>query len=122
MKTFPLFAAALVIAAPATAAQKAAPAQADNATNQSQGATGVTSIVDAEFPAYDANSTGALEQPEFIKWMVALKQQELKTSGKTLPAAEITAWASGAFTSADADGNGAVSKPELILYLTGSSK
>ncbi|HEX7822217.1 MAG TPA: EF-hand domain-containing protein [Sphingobium sp.] len=97
--------------------------QGDNATtgNQSQGAGSVQSIVDAEFPSYDANQSGLLEQPEFIKWMVALKDQEMKSTGKTLPASEISAWASGAFTSADADGSGAVSKEELIKYLAGGS-
>jgi hypothetical protein len=53
--------------------------------------------------------------------MVALKDQEMKATGKTLPPAEVTAWASGAFTTADADKSISVSKPELISYLSGSA-
>ncbi|QUT03847.1 EF-hand domain-containing protein [Sphingobium phenoxybenzoativorans] len=117
MKFMMVCAVALFAASPALARQ------GDNAAsgNQSQGASSVQSIVDSEFPAYDANQSGQLEQPEFIKWMVALKDQEMKATGKALPASEISAWASGAFTSADADGSGAVSKEELVKYLTGGS-
>ncbi|CAN5169964.1 hypothetical protein BH10PSE12_BH10PSE12_25370 [soil metagenome] len=115
--------AALIVAAPAVAApQQAAPAQepADSA-NATPGATSVAAIVDSEFPAYDADKSGQLEQPEFAKWMIALKDQELKATGKSLPPAEVTAWASGAFTSADADKSTAVSKPELVKYLSGGA-
>jgi hypothetical protein len=121
MKKSLILAAALVMATPGlTARQQAAPAK-DSAQsgNATPATTSVESIVDAEFPAYDANKSGQLEQPEFTKWMVALKEQEIKSTGKALPAAEVTAWANGAFTSADADSNAAVTKAELIKYLTG---
>lgn len=109
-----LFLGALMMCWPAMAAQ-------GNATNASQGVTDMVAIIDSEFPAYDANRSGMLEQAEFVKWMLALKAQENKATGKTLSAAEMSAWAEGAFSLADADRNGAVSKPELIAYLSGSA-
>lgn len=133
---------ALMIAAPAIA-QTASPAQQDPSAAGAQSATpaapadqaatagaqaapanpanSVAAIVDSEFPAYDANKDGQLDQAEFGKWMVALKDQEMKATGKTLPPAEVTAWANGAFTSADADKSTAVSKTELVTYLSGGA-
>ena len=126
---------ALMIAAPAIA-QTATPAQQDPSAAAAQSTTpaapadqaapansanSVAAIVDSEFPAYDANKDGQLDQAEFGKWMVALKDQEMKATGKTLPPAEVTAWASGAFTSADADKSAAVSKTELVTYLSGGA-
>lgn len=124
MKKFLVCTVALTIAVPAAAAQRQGSAQgnvAEAPSNATPAATNVTSIVDAEFPSYDANQSGQLERPEFTKWMIALKTQEIKSGGKALPASELTAWANGAFTSADADGSAAVSKPELIKYLSGGA-
>lgn len=101
-----------------TEATPAAPAQAAP-TAPANPANAVATIVDTEFPAYDANGDGQLDQSEFSRWMVALKDQEMKATGKTLPADQVTAWASGAFTTADADKSVSVSKPELISYLSG---
>ncbi|MBJ7443364.1 MAG: EF-hand domain-containing protein [Sphingobium sp.] len=133
---------ALAIAAPAMAQQAAtpqsatlatpaAPAEAQTATPEAatpatpatpaNSTNAVASIVDTEFPAYDANSDGQLDQSEFSKWMVALKDQEMKATGKTLPAEQVTAWANGAFTTADADKSVSVSKPELVTYLSGGA-
>ena len=78
----------------------------------------VASIVDSEFPAYDANGDGQLDKTEFSRWMVALKDQEMKSRGEKLSAADVTAWADGAFKTADADKSTSVSKPELITYLS----
>ncbi|MDI1294612.1 MAG: EF-hand domain-containing protein [bacterium] len=103
---------------PVAPAEPAAPAAAEPANP----ANAVATIVDTEFPAYDANKDGQLDQAEFSRWMVALKDQEMKATGKTLPPAEVTAWASGAFTTADADKSTSVSKPELISYLSGGAK
>ncbi|BBF69905.1 MULTISPECIES: EF-hand domain-containing protein [Sphingomonas] len=135
-----LFSTALAIAAPAMAQQGMAPDQgASPAAPQSatpaapaapQAATPaapantaatVASIVDSEFPAYDANSDGQLDQSEFSRWMVALKGQEMKATGSTLPAEQVTAWANGAFTTADKDKSISVSKPELVSYLSGGA-
>ncbi|AJR26534.1 MULTISPECIES: EF-hand domain-containing protein [Sphingobium] len=106
----------------AAAPQEAAPASPQG--NEAQPATpgdAVASIVDTEFPAYDQNHDGQLDKAEFSRWMVALKDQELKATGQSLPPAEVTAWADGAFVTADADKSMSVSKPELIAYLSGSA-
>ena len=131
-----LFTTALALTAPAMAqqtmganpamspatpqtAQPAAPAQPQGATPaQPAPAASVASIVDSEFPAYDANSDGQLDQSEFSRWMVALKSQEMKATGQQLPADQVTAWANGAFSTADADKSSMISKPELITYLS----
>ncbi len=81
-------------------------------------ADSVATIVDTEFPAYDANSDGQLDKAEFGKWMVALKDQEMKATGKALPASKVMAWANGAFSTADKDKSNSVSKAELIAYLS----
>ena len=104
-------------ATPAAPASPAAPQAAEPASPTNS----VAAIVESEFPAYDANKDGQLDQSEFSRWMLALKDQEMKATGKTLPPAEVTAWANGAFTTADADKSISVSKPELISYLSGSA-
>ena len=81
----------------------------------------VAAIVEREFPAYDGNSDGQLDKAEFSRWMVALKDQELKASGKTMPPTDVTAWVDGAFVTADADKSVTISKPELISYLNGGA-
>lgn len=131
-----LFTAALAIAAPAMAQQApaadatpatpatpAAPASPQAATPAAPAnpAASVASIVDAEFPAYDANKDGQLDQSEFTRWMVALKSQEMKATGSTLPADQVSAWANGAFTTADKDKSISVSKTELVSYLSGDA-
>ncbi len=105
---------------PATPAQPAQPQGAmPAAPSQPAQPQSVASIVDSEFPAYDANSDRQLDQSEFSRWMLALKHQEMKATGRPLAADQITAWANGAFKTADTDKNGMISKPELIAYLSG---
>ena len=110
---------ALLVAVPAIAQQAVEP-QTPSAA-QATPANDVASIVNSEFPAYDTDQSGQLEQAEFTKWMVALKDQEIKATGKAVPPAEVTAWASGAFTTADKDKSAAVTKQELVSYLTGAA-
>ena len=107
-------------AQPSTAipAQPSTATPAQSTPAQSTPAASVASIVDSEFPAYDANGDGQLDQSEFSRWMLALKSQEMKATGQQLPADQVTAWANGAFTTADADKSLMVSKPELITYLS----
>lgn len=107
-------------AQPGATAQPGTAAQPQAASPSSQANT-VASIVESEFPAYDVNKDGQLDKAEFSKWMVALKDQEMKATGKTLPPAEVTAWADGAFTTADADKSTSVSKPELVSFLGGGA-
>lgn len=130
IRTF-LFSTALAITVPAMAQQDAAPAQpvapaqpqtaTPKAATPANPSNSVATIVDSEFPAYDANSDGQLDQAEFSRWMVALKDQEMKATGSTLPAEQVSAWASGAFTTADTDKSVSISKPELVKYLSGGA-
>lgn len=120
-----LISTALLTALPATAQEAANPATSSaqvGATSPAQSPTDtVASIVDSEFPAYDANNDGQLDKAEFSRWMLALKDQEMKSSGQKLAATDITSWADGAFMTADKDKSAAVSKPELISYLSGGA-
>ncbi len=121
------FLASALLAAPSVWAQATAPQQSAPAAPEGQQAQpaksgdAVASIVDTEFPAYDQNHDGQLDKAEFSRWMVALKDQELKATGKSLPPAEVTAWADGAFVTADTDKSATISKPELIAYLSGGA-
>ncbi|MFN3799868.1 MAG: EF-hand domain-containing protein, partial [Sphingobium yanoikuyae] len=99
-----LLTSAMLVAAPALAeqaapadpaaqaAQPAAPASPaePQAAQPANPANSVAAIVESEFPAYDTNKDGQLDQGEFSRWMVALKDQEMKATGKTLPPAEVT--------------------------------
>ncbi|EQB11450.1 EF-hand domain-containing protein [Sphingobium lactosutens] len=115
--TQPAQPSAAMPAQPSTATPaQSTPAQSTPA--QSTPAASVASIVDSEFPAYDANGDGQLDQSEFFRWMLALKNQEMKATGQQLPTDQVTAWANGAFSTADADKSLMVSKPELITYLS----
>ena len=77
-------------AAPADPAAQAAPASPaePQAAQPANPANSVAAIVESEFPAYDTNKDGQLDQGEFSRWMVALKDQEMKATGKTLPLAQ----------------------------------
>jgi hypothetical protein len=110
---------AIFVATPASAQAGAAPQ--DNPAQPAAPGNAVSSIVDTEFPAYDQNHDGQLDKAEFSRWMVALKDQEMKATGNSLAPAEVTAWADGAFVTADADKSATISKPELIAYLSGGA-
>lgn len=79
----------------------------------------VAGVVDSEFPSYDSDQSGDLNQEEFSKWMTTLKKAEAEVTGQALGDQEIAAWAGAAFTMADKDKSNAVSKMELITYLGG---
>ena len=96
------------------APQPAAPQTASPATTPDS----IASIVDAEFPAYDANKDSQLDQSEFGRWMTALKDQEMKSTGNVIAADQLTTWVNGAFSTADKDKSANVSKAELITYLS----
>jgi hypothetical protein len=120
-----LLSTALLSAVPAIAREAANPApgspQTGAATPAQSHADSVASIVDSEFPAYDANNDDQLDKAEFSRWMIALKDQEIKSRGQKLAATDVTTWADGAFNTADTDKNTAISKPELISYLSGGT-
>jgi Ca2+-binding EF-hand superfamily protein len=79
----------------------------------------VSALVDKEFPAYDADKSGQLDKNEFSTWILALKADELKATGKTMAQTEMASWASAAFTSADTDKSTTVTKAELGKFLGG---
>lgn len=125
-----LCSAALVVAGPAIAQavgaggstqQSGAAATAQQPANQAQQSSSVdvAAVVDSEFPTYDADKSGELNQAEFSTWMTTLKKAEIATTGQKLADNEITTWAGAAFTVADKDKSTNVSKTELVSYLGG---
>lgn len=144
MLKYALLASALAIGAPAMAqdmtapspaqqAPQAAPAQTAPATpdantppttapaEQAQapaaaGPAQVAEVVKAEFPTYDKDSSGSLNDTEFASWMGALR----KASEPTVDTAstEVKTWIKGAFASADADKSKSVTQAELTTFLT----
>ena len=110
MLKYAMIAGAITAACPALA-------QTAPATPAAQPATGaqIAQAVDAQFPAYDTDSNGALTHSEFAKWMVALKAQ-------TDPAIradsyETLRWVGAAFARADTDRSSSLTKTELIGFL-----
>ncbi|MFG6283742.1 EF-hand domain-containing protein [Sphingomonas sp. S6] len=114
---------------PVTDAQPAAATPMDSATaaatpadatqTAAQPATGadqVASVVETEFPTYDANKDGKLEKAEFASWMVKLKQASDPKA--TATDAKTKSWVASAFAQADKDKSKSVSKPELIGFLS----
>lgn len=100
-------------------ATTSAPVQPATPATSASAAAQVSAVINSEFPVYDADKSGELNEAEFSKWLVALKTKELETTGKTMPQADLTAWASAAFASADTDKSTMVSKPELTRFLGG---
>lgn len=76
----------------------------------------VASVVETEFPTYDANKDGKLEKTEFASWMVKLKQASDPKATATDP--KTKSWVNSAFAQADKDKSKSVSKPELIGFLS----
>ena len=105
---------ATAAAAPADATQTAA---AQPATTQpATGADQVASVVETEFPTYDANKDGKLEKAEFASWMVKLKQASDPKASAT--SAETKSWVNAAFAQADKDKDRSVTQPELVGFLS----
>lgn len=95
----------------AAAAATPAPAQQPAATS-----TQVAEVVTKEFPVYDKDANGALDQTEFGAWMSALR----KASEPSFQAesAEAATWIGQAFAQADADKSKSVNQGELTTFLT----
>jgi Ca2+-binding EF-hand superfamily protein len=79
----------------------------------------VAKLVDTEFPTYDANKNGDLDQPEFTKWVLALRDAAPDASAKAMDEAAKAKWAKDAFAAADADKSKKVSKAEMNKFLLG---
>lgn len=115
-----------ITAIPAMAQQAAAPADPAPvpaaptdaaATPASAQPAQVAEVVDKDFPTYDADKSGQLDKSEFSKWVLTLKDAELKASGKTMAQTDLAAWSSAAFTSADSDKSATITKAELGKFL-----
>lgn len=92
-------------------------APADAATAQpAAGVSQVATVVQTEFPTYDANKDGKLEKSEFASWMVKLKQASDPKANAADPATK--SWVNAAFAQADKDKNKTVSQPELVGFLS----
>jgi hypothetical protein len=114
---------ATVPAAPSETAQSSGQRGKDAANKQSvasasgsQAAGGdqVTTIINAEFPAYDKDGTGALDKTEFAAWMDALKA---KAPDGAKPSD--AKWNEAAFAQADKDKSASINKDELTGFLRG---
>ncbi|WP_439567716.1 calcium-binding protein [Sphingopyxis sp.] len=93
------------------AATEAAPAAGTAATP-----TQIAQIVDKEFPTYDADANGDLNNAEFAAWM---KKLRTATDPSVDPeSADVKTWIGQAFAAADGDKSGAVNKTELTGFLS----
>lgn len=80
----------------------------------------VTQLIETEFPSYDADKSGDLNQGEFSKWVLALHSKAEQAQAATAMDAKAKAtWAKNAFVTADADKSKKISKTELNAFLMG---
>lgn len=105
-----------------TAAQQVAPDQTAQPTQQATaepavtGAAQIAQVVSTEFPSYDKDKSGTLNEKEFGTWMVALKEKSDPSTKPDSPATK--AWVDQAFASADKDKSKSLTKAELTGFLT----
>ncbi len=78
--------------------------------------TQIAQIVDKEFPTYDADANGDLNEAEFSAWMKKLRAATEPTVDTE--SAEVKTWIGQAFAAADDDKSGAVNKTELTGFLS----
>jgi len=97
---------------------QAAPADSTQTATAEPAASGdqVATVVQTEFPTYDANKDGKLEKAEFASWMVKLKQASDPKASAT--SAETKSWVTAAFAQADKDKDRSVTQPELVGFLS----
>ncbi len=104
--------------APAPAPDASAPPAATEAAPAAAAATPtqIAQIVEKEFPTYDADANGDLNNAEFASWM---KKLRAATEPSVDPeSADVTTWIGQAFAAADGDKSGAVNKTELTGFLS----
>lgn len=95
-----------------SAAPPAEPAPSGNAATPAQ----IAQIVDQEFPTYDGDASGELNETEFAAWMKKLRAAT--DPAVDVESEEVKGWISQAWTVADADGSGGISKEELTAFLS----
>ena len=98
------------------AAQPVQQAAAEPVTGPVTGAAQIAQVVNTEFPAYDKDKSGTLNEPEFGAWMIALKEKSDPSTKPDSPATK--AWVDQAFASADKDKNKSLSKAEVTSFLS----
>jgi len=96
--------------APPTATEPAPAAGAPATPSQ------IAQIVDKEFPTYDGDANGDLNEAEFSAWMKKLRAATEPTVDTE--SAEVKTWIGQAFAAADGDKSGAVNKTELTGFLS----
>jgi len=104
--------------APAPDASTTPPASNEPAPSGAAAAspTQIAQIVEQEFPTYDGDKNGDLNEAEFGAWM---KKLRAATDPSTdVESAEVKTWIGQAFASADGDKSGAVNKTELTGFLS----
>ncbi|PAX09402.1 calcium-binding protein [Sphingomonas lenta] len=118
-----LLAAATLVAAPVSAQQATAPAQ--NGVTSGAGSittapvatsADVASIVAREFPSYDRDRDGSLNQNEFGEWMVKLKT--IADPNVRADAPSTKTWLNAAFAQADSDKSRSLTLGELTGFLS----
>lgn len=104
--------------APAPAPDASAPPAATEAAPAAAAATPtqIAQIVDKEFPTYDADANGDLNNAEFATWMKKLRAAT--EPGVDPESADVKTWIGQAFAAADGDKSGAVNKTELTGFLS----
>lgn len=76
----------------------------------------IAQIVDQEFPTYDGDANGELDEAEFSAWM---KKLRAATDPSVDTEAEaVKSWIAQSFAAADTDKSGGVSKSELTAFLS----
>lgn len=100
--------------APDASAPPAASQPAPSGTAASP--TQIAQIVEQEFPTYDGDKNGDLNETEFGAWM---KKLRTATDPSVDPeSADVKTWIGQAFAAADGDKSGAVNKTELTGFLS----
>lgn len=102
--------------APAAPAQDAAqPAQAAPSTDQ------VQQIVAAEFPTYDTDKSGDLNETEFQTWVVALRDKDPAAAAKPLDDAGKAKFAKEIFAKADTNKDKKIAEAEMVAFFSGAA-
>lgn len=105
--------AAPVETAPAPA--QAAPAQAAPAADQ------VQQIVAAEFPTYDTDKSGDLNETEFQTWILALRDKDPASASQPLDDAGKAKFAKEIFAKADANKDKKIAQSEMVAFFSGAA-
>lgn len=76
----------------------------------------IAQIVDQEFPTYDGDANGELNETEFSAWMKKLRAATDPSVDTESEA--VKAWIAQSFAAADTDKSGGVNKSELTGFLS----